>query len=158
LFLGHENTAGDTCDPKSAAPALLQNGTFLVVRKLRQHLDHLHTALDSHLQDKGLSDDEAKAKRKQAILEKMMGRRQDGTPLVDPAAGNDFDYAKDDEGRQCPFHAHVRRANPRDGRKAMPRIVRAGMSYGERFDEKADPTANPNAAPGADRGIMFMAY
>ncbi|MBO9650683.1 MAG: Dyp-type peroxidase [Variovorax sp.] len=157
-FLGSENSQGDKPDPNSAPPALLKNGTFLVVRKLRQHLDNLHAALDSHLADKDVRDDDAKAKRKQAILEKMMGRRQDGTPLVDPASGNDFDYENDAEGRQCPFHAHVRRANPRDGRKPMPRIVRAGMSYGDRFDEKADPKANPGAAPHADRGIMFMAY
>ena len=31
----------------------------------------------------------------------------------------------------------------------LPRIVRAGMSYGERFDEKADPKAHPGAAPNA---------
>ncbi|SEA90194.1 Dyp-type peroxidase [Variovorax sp. YR216] len=158
LFLGRDNSLGDRPDPKSAPPALLQDGTFLVVRKLRQHLDHLHAALDSHLKDKGLGDEDAKAKRKQAILEKMMGRRQDGTPLVAPASGNDFDYDKDADGRQCPFHAHVRRANPRDGREPMPRIVRAGMSYGERLDANADPKANPGAAPNADRGIVFMAY
>ncbi|MBB3177530.1 Dyp-type peroxidase [Variovorax sp. Sphag1AA] len=158
LFLGCENSQGDKPDSNSAPPALLKNGTFLVVRKLRQHLDNLHAALDSHLADKDVGDDDAKAKRKQAILEKMMGRRQDGTSLVDPTSGNDFDYGKDTEGRQCPFHAHVRRANPRDGRKPMPRIVRAGMSYGDRFDDKADLQANPGAAPNADRGIVFMAY
>ncbi|MEJ8812723.1 Dyp-type peroxidase [Variovorax ureilyticus] len=161
LFLGRDNSFGDKPDATSAPPALLQNGTFLVVRKLRQHLDHLHAALDSHLQDKDLGGEDAKAKRKQAILEKMMGRRQDGTPLVSPASpasGNDFDYDEDAEGRQCPFHAHVRRANPRDRREPMPRIVRAGMSYGERLDPKADPKASPNAAPAADRGIVFMAY
>ncbi|MBO9512848.1 MAG: Dyp-type peroxidase [Variovorax sp.] len=152
LFLGHANSFGDAPDAQHPVPALLNNGSFLVVRKLRQHLDHLGAALDAHLAGAGLGEAEAKAKKK-AILEKMMGRGQDGTPLVAPAAGrsgNDFDYDRDTEGRQCPFHSHVRRANPRDGRQAMPRIVRAGMSYGDRVEDGADPKA--------DRGILFMAY
>jgi Dyp-type peroxidase family len=154
LFLGWRNSFGDVPDPRFAAPPLLKNGTFLVVRKLRQHVDHLQAALDSHLKDKGLGDEDAKA-RKKAILEKMMGRCQDGTPLVatnadDSPSHNDFDYSSDQNGRQCPFHAHVRRANPRDGRDPMPRIVRAGMSYGDRVEDMSDSTA--------DRGIVFMAY
>ena len=83
------------------------------------------------------------------LLSRMMGRQRDGTPLVPlpPGAGpNDFNYDKASDA--CPYHSHVRRANPRDGRRYTPRIIRRGMSYGP-------PVA---AEPAAERGLVFMAY
>jgi Dyp-type peroxidase family len=162
VLLGHANQA----DPMPAATwtpaqrAVLHNGSFLVVRKLRQDTSALHNAirlaLDGPLAGKGLD--------REAVLAKMMGRRRDGLPLAGggvtagPPYSNDFDYAGDAQGRRCPFHAHVRRANPRplndidlpvpEGGR-FPRLMRRGMSYSEA----------PTPATGeGERGLMFMAY
>jgi len=163
VLLGHPNQADamPSANWTAAQRALMHNGTFLVVRKLRQDVAALHAslqfALDGPLKGKGLT--------REAVLAKMMGRRPDGKPLVTdgakatPPFSNDFDYANDAEGRRCPFHAHIRRANPRPlvdpdvpmppgGR--FPRLIRRGMSYGPSI---------PNASTDdEDRGLMFMAY
>ena len=137
LLLGHPNGHGDP----PAANALLHNGSFLVLRKLRQDVAGLNASLARAAQATGLSVDVLKAK--------MMGRTLGGDPLASPGAGNAFDYSADPQGSRCPFHAHVRRANPRHA--GGPRIVRRGMSYGPRFDDTAAPAD-------AERGLIFMAY
>jgi len=139
LVLGFANDRGDRPDPQPS-DVLLDMASFLVVRKLRQRLDHLQEALAAAA---------ATEAERTELLERMMGRRKNGEPLV--AAGpdgiNDFDFRGAD-GAQCPFASHVRRTNPRDGRPAMPRILRRGMGYGPAKE----------GAPDADRGTMFMAY
>jgi hypothetical protein len=92
---------------------------------------------------------------REVVYAKLMGRNRDGTPLlpsVPPDTLNSFNYAADPQGRQCPLHAHVRRANPRPADMAgtrPPRIMRRGMSYGPSVQE---------AAGESDRGLVFMAY
>jgi Dyp-type peroxidase family len=143
LVLGFSNSRGDGPGP---ADALLDHGSFLVVRKLRQRLDHLQAALDAY--------EPRDTTRRDDLLAHMMGRRQDGTPLVGAAAAsssgptNDYDFRGAD-GPQCPFASHARRANPRDGRPAMPRLLRRGMGYGPASDQ---------GSPQDDRGTLFMAY
>lgn len=137
LLLGFRNQRGDAPLP-TQPDELLDHGSFLVVRKLQQRLDHLDEALH------GVAD-------AQAVKEKMMGRRVDGTPLAagGSATDNGFDYRADPEGRRCPLQSHVRRANPRDGRDYTPRILRRGMSWGPAADEGELQTP---------RGVLFMAY
>ncbi|HSW22629.1 MAG TPA: hypothetical protein VLJ62_07675, partial [Burkholderiaceae bacterium] len=141
LVLGFSNDRGDGPFP-AEADGLLDQGSFLVVRKLRQRLDHLNEAL-------GAASGGDPALRTE-LLERMMGRRQNGDPLVTagPGGRNDFDFRGVD-GVQCPFASHARRSNPRDGRPAMPRILRRGMGYG--------PSA-AEAPADADRCTLFMAY
>jgi Dyp-type peroxidase family len=137
LLLGHANDRGDDPFP-DPLDRLLHNGSYLVMRKLRQRSDHLGAVLAAH-------------PAPQELLAKMMGRRQDGTPLVALRPGGDanaFDYDADPNGAACPLHSHIRRANPRDGRPVLPRLLRRGMSYGARAD----------ADPQGERGIVFMAY
>jgi Dyp-type peroxidase family len=139
LLLGHGNDRGDPPNPE--LDALQIDGSFLVVRKLRQRVDNLDIAL-------------AKAApiRREDLLSKMMGRQRDGKPLVPlpcaDAGPNDFNYASPDASDACPFQSHIRRANPRDGRTYTPRILRRGMSYGPKSD--TDRTS--------ERGVVFMAY
>jgi Dyp-type peroxidase family len=141
----------------------LADGSFLVIRKLSQHVDRLHNVLTGACAETGLERD--------VLLAKMMGRRQDGTHLEAPGANiNDFNYAKDTDGAKCPFHAHIRRANPRtpdpdqvtDGPTVPqggrhPRLLRRGMSYGPPYTAPADATA-PATPDGEQRGLVFMAY
>ena len=137
LLLGYGNDRGDGPFPTEPDP-FLDNGSFLVMRKLRQRVDHLDAALGAH---------PAKAD----LLARMMGRRQDGAALVPLGASggpNDFNYDVDPHGAACPFPSHVRRANPRDGREHLPRILRRGMSYGPQ--STTDLTS--------ERGVIFIAY
>ena len=152
-LLGHANQA-DAAPP--AVDPLLRNGSFLVVRKIRQDVarfEHVTAAAAKP----GLTAEQVKAK--------LMGRQLDGTPLiaqVGPGAGqNDFNFTTDPDGAQCPLQAHVRRVNPRGGRGGQaapgdrpPLMVRRGMSYGPPYD-RSNPTAADNAQ---ERGLFFMAY
>ncbi len=152
ILMGHQNDRDNITLDEAAVDPLLDNGTFLVVRKIRQHVDALneflaeqHDTLTTH----NLSSDDLKAK--------MMGRAPDGTPLVPHSDLNDFNFDTDPDGIQCPLHSHIRRCNPRNptdnpiNKGPMPRIARRGMSYG--------PPHCPNATSDkTERGLMFLAY
>lgn len=141
LLLGHARSGGDS----PTADAWRMNGTYLVVRKLRQDVGAFNDFLTRASQATLLPVETIKAK--------MMGRTSDGDALADPGRvrSNDFDYRGDQQGALCPFQAHIRRANPRlTGKRRTPRIMRRGMSFGPRFD-KDRPTDD-------ERGVMFMAY
>lgn len=70
----------------------------------------------------------------------IVGRFRKGTPLINSETeqpstewseqGRDspFDYQLDKVGRVCPFAAHVRAMNPRDGEQMEP-IIRRSMAY-----------------------------
>lgn len=143
LLLGHPNGLED--DPASGV--LWVNGSFLVVRKLRQHVHAWRQALQQAPGDEP------------AIRSQLMGRQPNGAGLVKPVAGtitNDFDYQDDLDGEKCPLHSHVRRAHPRTPARPelrrVPRIMRRGLSYGPKL------AGDAQADDGVDRGLMFMAY
>jgi Dyp-type peroxidase family len=139
ILLGHANERGDGRVPGTPDP-LLDNGSFLVVRKLSQRVEVLNRVVAKAASLASVPD----------LMSRMMGREPDGTPRVDPplaAGANDFNFSKDPDGAVCPVQAHIRRANPRDP-VPLPRIMRRGMSYGPRFEDE----------PEAARGLVFMAY
>jgi Dyp-type peroxidase family len=145
IFLGYGNDREDGPYPPTR-DLLLDDGCFLVVRKIRQRVDVLDAVLKKLVpQSDGASNERTELK------ERMMGRRLDGQPLVSGnivhGSPNDFNYALDANGAQCPFSSHARRTNPRTG-KGIPRIIRRGMSYGPRDDVDL----------ATERGLYFMAY
>lgn len=154
LLLGYFNTHGD---PPVEHP-LLHDGSFLVVRKLRQDVATLNARLDAAAGTTGLTRDEIKSR--------MMGRDvHDGASPITGKEDNDFDYSADADGRRCPVHSHVRRINQRTApwspdmpaqgsplRRDVPRIMRRGMSYGPAYDPASPASADE------DRGLFFMAY
>ena len=162
IFLGYDNDRGDGPYPFKPDP-LLDNGTFLVLRKIRQRVDTLHSVMQNAGRAANPHFDHLAPVQQKAVVDgiqsSMVGRTPDGQPLV--AGGgkslNDFNYAGDPAGLQCPFQSHVRRTNPRTGPTMLPkdsspgpnvpRIVRRGMSYGPR-----------SANPADERGVYFMAY
>jgi Dyp-type peroxidase family len=113
-------------DASTALRDFGRNGSFMAVRQILQDVE----GFDAQAK-RVVAEMERKAEVERAIGEpidehwakaKMMGRRQEGEPLVDRNAplpegahpDNDFDFASDDpEGLRCPIGAHVRRANPR---------------------------------------------
>jgi len=149
LFLGHANGKGDAPYPPEKDP-LLDNGSFLVLRKIRQRVDQLHKVAKKATPGFDKLAPKPKEDAVKAFMAPLVGRQADGAPLVTRPAGqglNHFDYQADAAGQQCPFQSHVRRTNPRNG-PGVPRILRRGMSYGSR--DPKDPTA--------ERGTYFMAY
>jgi deferrochelatase/peroxidase EfeB len=162
---GHAN-AVDYCWPAASQPCApwLHNGSFLVVRKLRQDVLALNEGVAGVKPP--LDPDLVRAK--------LMGRWHDdakgsnaGLPLVKPPPptnSNDFNFAADENGAICPLHAHIRRANQRmspgsltndrpvkvaQGPVRPPKLLRRSMSYGPTFAKGAER---------ADRGLFFMAY
>jgi Dyp-type peroxidase family len=132
-------------------------GSYYVFRKLEQNVlafekavDTLTTALELPAGDRELA----------AAM--FIGRFRDGTPLLQSPrptgqAPPDNDFRFDgQQSDKCPFHAHIRKVNPRgDARpevQAMERrIVRRGISYGERDPQAAD-------RPEHGVGLLFACY
>ena len=128
-----------------------RNGTYLVLRKLEQHVEAFH----AYASDKANGDPE-EAKRVEA---KMVGRWHDGTPITlashapnpELSGENRFAYAEHDiHGVGCPVGAHIRRGFPRDAKvdqeKGMTReealrltrqhrIIRRGRLYKEEDEQ-----------------------
>jgi Dyp-type peroxidase family len=156
-------------DASTALRDFGRNGSFLAVRQILQDVE----GFDAQAK-RVVADMDRKAEVEKAIGEaitedwaqaKMMGRRQEGQPLVDRNAplsesahpDNDFDFASDDpEGLRCPIGAHIRRANPRaslgnddaDSQSIVNRhrILRRGRPY-----RYAAPSGRE------EQGLMFVA-
>ena len=156
---------------QSQRPDLGGNGTYLVMRQLRQDVRGFWRWADeaSRAPD-GSPDPEAMTR----LAAKMVGRWPGGAPLVlapdhddrELATANDFAYqGPDADGLRCPVGAHARRAHPRDSLDPKPgteqsiavgkrhRLIRRGREYG------------PAPAPGTlfdavddevDRGLHFI--
>ncbi|MEY4748946.1 MAG: hypothetical protein RIQ60_1160 [Pseudomonadota bacterium] len=151
ILLGWDNSADDK--PVNGPELRWRDGSFLVMRKYRQFVGRLRQAVTESA--KHLGDD------KEVVYAKLMGRTRDGIVVTDPRAkdGNNFDYEGDPEGKNCPLHAHVRRANPRNRpttASRVPRLLRRGMSYGPDVPDDTDDTGAEIDAQ--DRGLVFMAY
>jgi deferrochelatase/peroxidase EfeB len=134
-----------------------RNGSFLVVRQLRQDTTGFNDWLDASVINAARTHAALGQKpfgaMRTAIAAKLVGRWYDGSPLpLHPAApgrgpGANFTYgATDPSGLVCPFGAHMRRANPRDtldpGSRAQlsisnrHRILRVGRPYDNAPDDK----------------------
>lgn len=168
-------------DPNGDSP--LSAGSYFVFRKLEQNVRGFNAAEESlgrklfgiTAEGDALTDEEqVKLDRAGAMV---VGRFEDGTPLVlsDREAGlappNNFDYSADANASKCPFHAHIRKVNPRGdieritggtdpepGRR--PIMARRGITYGALRPHNADLSefADAGHEPEKDVGLLFMAY
>ena len=147
VLLGYGSSRGDPPPPNNR---YLKDGSFLVIRKLRQDVGALQEWLTIQQQIHPNLDPEM-------LLARLMGRTRQGAPLVPSPDMNNFDYVGDADGIVCPLQAHIRRANPRlappgqnahEDTRPRPRIMRRGMSYGPRYEDD----------PKAERGLVFMCY
>jgi deferrochelatase/peroxidase EfeB len=132
--------AEDSADKRD----LGRNGTYLVLRQLRQDVCGFWRALDRYAG--------GQADLRTRLAQAMVGRALRGEPLVgvwhQPIPGNPppsiadlnaFTYRSDPMGVRCPLGAHVRRANPRNadlppGTTGIgPRLIRTlGLDAGAR--------------------------
>ena len=130
-------------------------GSYLVYRKLEQNVE-------------GWKEDVLALSEKLDDIEPalagayVVGRFQDGTPVLDsqipeakPTTTNNFNYEADSEALKCPFHAHIRKTNPRgdspddlDNEK-MHRIARRAISYGNEEIEEAGQEGS---------GLLFLCF
>jgi len=140
-------------------------GSYLVYRKLTQNVPLFNRRVAELAQALGISPELAGAY--------TVGRFKDGTPVTlsdqatapgDFSKTNDFDFRADEGGGRCPFHAHIRKANPRgttpltslEGEKRR-RIARRGIPYGPPMTGAADnlPVDDNPATP---RGLLFLCF
>ena len=175
ILLGHDNAADTAPNPADCTEMqkLLRNGSFMVVRKLRQNVGRLEEAIASAVKapTSGLPPGTPEAQRL-FLMGKMVGRwpighLKEGKALVDatPGIDNDFNFDPKEQGKDCPFHAHIRRANPRDDSDPEPpgarppRLIRRGMSYGPMYEPtKAIDESERLKSLEQERGLVFIAY
>ncbi|MBI5914458.1 MAG: Dyp-type peroxidase [Bacteroidetes bacterium] len=144
----------------------LSMGSFLTFLKLEQNVDAFNDAANSVANQLGIDPTLAEAY--------LMGRFKNGEPVTlenqKPNGGkassseNDFDYTEliengaelikngaglqsDESGSRCPFHAHIRKMNPRLPGTEERRIVRRGIPYDEQTQQ------NPERV-----GLLFMSF
>jgi len=146
-------------------------GSYMVFRKLEQNVSRFKELTEQLADRMGLTGADRTLAGALAV-----GRHKDGTPVmpttvVQPGASpNDFNYDSDVDGKACPFHAHIRKTNPRGDLERRPppaslplavektfRIVRRGITYGDRPD-LADDASESAAPPDKDVGLLFMCF
>ena len=136
----------------------MENGSYLVFRRLQQHVKVFNDYVDGHFT--GFADSPSQ------FGAKLIGRWKDGSPLArDPVAtnphhgenkpreNNDFEFGIPKVGQErCPFNGHIRRVYPRSdvqgglGNSEARRILRAGIAYDQSADGKVD------------EGLLFVCY
>jgi deferrochelatase/peroxidase EfeB len=121
FVLGYRDIDGDVAG-RGLPAALARNGSYLVYRKLEQDVAAFR-ALCAAAADRFPGGGAAE------VAAKLIGRRQDGTPLVSPGTAvstkdSSFGFAADPAGLACPIGAHVRRANPRESLHGRPALSR----------------------------------
>jgi Dyp-type peroxidase family len=140
--------------PSAPAPGWAINGSYMVVRRLRQDVTGFYSWAAQTAHSVGKTEDQFTAG--------LVGRWKDGSPLArnpvaanpaedegHPDKNNDFEFGPGGDPAQanCPFQAHIRRVYPRQDIGDVSekhRILRAGIAYGEDEDE--------------DKGLFFVCY
>ncbi len=136
-------------------------GSYFVFRKLEQDVRGFKESEKKLAKELGLQgeDDE----RAGAML---VGRFEDGTPvtlanqnsLISSGILNNFNYDNDADGAKCPFHAHIRKSNPRRNNEDKKHIMaRRGITYGHR---DVSPEVEPifPQMPNGGVGLLFMSF
>jgi Dyp-type peroxidase family len=157
FVLGYPDEEGRTA---LTGPPWAQHGSFLVFRRLRQHVAAFRATLAREAGAAGLTAEQLGAK--------LIGRWPSGATLGEPLPPRDpgirddipppitrADFASDPDGTRTPLFAHIRKAHPRALDAATPgrhRLLRRGIPYG--------PPLPAGAATddGQDRGLLFVAY
>ncbi|MBE7182888.1 MAG: cytochrome P450 [Methylobacterium mesophilicum] len=136
-----------------------RNGSFLVMRQFRQHVETFEAFCEEAAGR--IAGQTGRPATPRWIAAKMIGRWPEGAALVrcpedrnTERLDNDFSFGTEDpQGLSCPFGAHIRRSNPRDSLGAdaevqirinkRHRILRIGRSYGSRKGK-------------GEKGLLFM--
>ncbi|MBY0505947.1 MAG: hypothetical protein K2X03_18670 [Bryobacteraceae bacterium] len=152
-------------------------GSFFVFRKLDQDVRGFKRA-EENLGNAQLNAD------KEIAGAQVVGRFENGAPVtlaaaatMSPGGGtslpapvddlpptgvpNNFNYDADAAGQRCPFHAHIRKTNPRGSSPGgldfdrTKRLARRGIPYGDR-PEKEEPSID--LMPSGNVGLLFGCF
>lgn len=164
---------------------IFKNGSFLVFRRLQQDVAAFYQDTDAMAAE--LAKKLGSTQIDGTILrETIVGRRQNGQPLMRLGVGpdsrlalNHFFYANatpsiqfnngeqvtgttpDPHGQRCPFWAHIRKVNPRDGTNDLQeethnlQMLRRGIPFGPAYEHQRPANDRVNLEP---RGLLFLAY
>jgi Dyp-type peroxidase family len=158
---------GYTGEPSPAPLPWMNNGSFMVFRRLNQ----LVPEFDQYRLD------QANTLGTDPVLlgARLVGRWKSGAPLEltpsqddttlgpNPQQNNNFDFSDDQAQRRCPFGAHIRKTNPRedfapaktqDQAVDPHRIMRAGIPFGPEVSAAEDAAHTTQQ----ERGLMFVCY
>lgn len=148
-------------------------GSYFVFRKLEQDVLRFTVREHALAEELGLQGTDRERAGAMAV-----GRFRDGTPLAltqtdgfIPSKENNFRYDDaDPDALKCPFHAHIRKTNPRGDItiKLVPggnefdlerkrRITRRGIPYGTR-SRKPNVFQALDDLPTKDVGLLFMCF
>lgn len=179
-YLAQDGALQRASAPAIAVPPWARNGSLMVFRRLYQNVGAFRDFIDVESSKIGIGADELGAR---LVGRWASGASTVAFPNGDPGKqvgnnpelNNSFLYeqgygpitlrsgtvvprANDDLfARACPYAAHLRKVNPRDGvtdeqssaKTLTHRILRRGIPYGESFD---------GGDPKADRGLLFVSY
>ncbi|MBW4602852.1 MAG: Dyp-type peroxidase [Calothrix sp. FI2-JRJ7] len=173
----HDGPNSDPGENSQSGPTWTVDGSYLVLRRLRQDVPAFKRFVEHMAAKLGISKDLMGAK--------MVGRYASGAPLErtekqpsyftppqhDPGLGdksllkddniNNFEFGEDEEGKIVPRAAHIRKTYPRDqggndreSDTQTHRMLRRGIPFGSSYRPEL---ANfyPNTE---DRGLLFLAY
>lgn len=145
-------------------------GSYFVFRKLEQDVRRFK------MREEELADAlKLKGEERERAGAMAVGRFEDGTPLTlsqtdgfIPVKENNFTYENDQGGLKCPFHAHIRKSNPRgettgnftprgDETERSRRITRRGITYGKR-NRHPDAFQALEDLPTEGVGLLFMCF
>jgi Dyp-type peroxidase family len=158
FVFGYPKGAGsDPFSPVIDPRGITDNGSLLVFRRLAQNVRVFRKFCADEVERKSPQWPGLSAAHLAALL---VGRWPSGAPVragqaQDPGGSppdNGFDFQDDAAAQSCPFGAHIRKVNPRKGRKdvvEVPPVLRRGIPFGAPFDSAPDED---------DRGLAFLAF
>ncbi|HNI43071.1 MAG TPA: Dyp-type peroxidase [Chitinophagales bacterium] len=139
-------------------------GSYLVFRKLEQNVRGFKMA-EAQLADQLKYRNE----QQEQVGAMLIGRFEDGTPItlseengmIGSAVINNFNYQKD-TGNKCPFHAHIRKTNPRTNEQQTENhqhlIVRRGIPYGNQYILPEFAQDSFEQLPQNNVGLLFLCF
>jgi Dyp-type peroxidase family len=149
-------------------------GSYFIFRKLEQNVQGFKRQEQVLATNLGFAGSE----KRELAGALVVGRFEDGTPvtLSNEAKGanppNDFNYENDAAASRCPFHAHIRKVNPRHALASerahimprrgipftdVPRKVHPSDLPGSEDLADFDANVKPDLPTGGV-GLLFMAY
>ncbi len=155
----------------------LSFGSYFIFRKLEQNVQDFKRREQEVADLLGFEND-----KRELAGAMLVGRFEDGTPATqsDEARGqkppNNFNY-EGDAGTRCPFHAHIRKTNPRgtggfedEPDERLHLMARRGIPF-EDIERRVHPDNLPESSslaefehkvapllPTGGLGLLFMAY
>ncbi len=145
LVLGHVDEGGTVAGHPDAR-GLERDGSYLVLRKLEQHVDAFDAACATWADTLGFPD-------RHHVAARFVGRHHDGRALGQPEGAevdNGFLYRDPTRAQLAvPPSSHIRRSNPRDDIEDAAALVRRHVLFRRGV---------PYGAPGSGQeGLLFMA-